>query len=204
MKVLVVDNQDLIVHSLTQILIEDNIAQDIVSANGMNEGLEKAKTFKPNLIICDYKMPDGNGLDFFNQLKSNNILAKFLVLTMLEEGAIINTLYNEGINGYINKECSKSEIKKGINLIIQGQNYFCEFTKKALKKYNSPNYKKNLISKRELEILKLILHEKKNQDIADLLSITVSTVETHKKNLIKKLGVKSSIGLVKYALDNNL
>jgi DNA-binding NarL/FixJ family response regulator len=204
MKVLVVDNQDLIVHSLTQILIEDNIAQEIVSANGMNEGLEKAKTFKPNLIICDYKMPDGNGLDFFKQLKSNNILAKFLVLSILDEGAIINTLYNEGINGYINKECSKSEIKKGINLIIQGQNYFCEFTKKALKKYNSPNHKKNLISKRELEILKLILHEKKNQDIADLLSITVSTVETHKKNLIKKLGVKSSIGLVKYALDNNL
>jgi two-component SAPR family response regulator len=66
MKVLVVDNQDLIVHSLTQILIEDNIAQEIVSANGMNEGLEKAKTFKPNLIICDYKMPDGNGLDFSN------------------------------------------------------------------------------------------------------------------------------------------
>jgi DNA-binding NarL/FixJ family response regulator len=204
MKVLVVDNQDLILHSLTQILVEGNIAKEITTANGFVKGLEKAIEFNPDLIICDFDMNDGNGLDLFNQLRSKNIFSKFLIISMINDGALINSLFNEGINGFINKQCSKIEIQKGIKLIIKGENYCCEISKRTLTIFKTTNKKIKMISKRELEILKLILQEKKNQEISELLNITLSTVETHKKNIIKKLGVKSTIGLVKYAIDNKL
>jgi DNA-binding NarL/FixJ family response regulator len=204
MKVLVVDNHDLILHSLTQMLKEENIASEILTAGNVTEGVEKAVELKPNLIISDYKMGNGNGLDLFYELRAEGIYSKFLIISMIDEGALINMLYNEGVDGYINKESSKSEIINGITQIIQGNKYLCELSRKSLKNFKATHSDNKFLSKRELEILKLVVQERKNQDIAELLNITVSTVETHKKNLIKKLGVKSSIGLVKYSLDNKI
>ncbi|MFN5181607.1 MAG: response regulator [Bacteroidota bacterium] len=204
MNILVVDNHELILDSI-KVLLNENFpnskiwtAQSSLVAND----LIRKNTF--DLIICDYKIDEHSGLDIFHNLKNLNKKTKFLIVSMINDPIIITTLLEHGINGFVCKEGSKNELVKAVIGLQENKKFICQSTQTVLK-----GFKKNLkdrvfFTKREFEIIRLIMKEYKNQDIAKELSISVSTVETHKKNLITKLQVKGTVGLVKYVIENQL
>jgi DNA-binding NarL/FixJ family response regulator len=204
MNILLVDNHDLILDSIL-LIIQDIVPEaKVFKAFNGNDAFNIAKLHKPDLVISDYKMEGLNGHELLGAIKNENITTRFLIISMVSEYAVINALINQGVDGYINKECDKWEISKGIKLVLQGKQYLCSSTRHILNDYKFNDSKSPYLSKREVEILRHIYAEKKNQEIATILNISVSTVETHKKNLIKKLKVKTSVGLIKYVAENNI
>lgn len=204
MKILIIDNHEFILESVKNIITELNQFTEIETVNDPELALEKIKVLAPDIIISDYKMSEMNGLELVMNIRAFNKTSKIIILSMVDEGEVIETLIKQGINGYIHKESSIGNISKAIDVVIKGSNFFCVKTQEILKKHRVNNKPSFFLSKRELEILKLIVDEFKNKDIAKQLNISVSTVETHKKNLIKKLQVKTTVGLVKYAVKNQL
>lgn len=202
MNILLVDNHELILDSMMQIIANTVSEAKVFKALNGNDAFNIAKLHKPDLVISDYKMEGLNGMELYMALKNEKIITQFLIISMVNEYGVINALINEGINGYINKECDKWEISRGIKQVLEGKQYFCSVTQDIINTHKRSNYTIPYLSKRENEILRYIYAEKKNQEIATILNISVSTVETHKKNLIKKLKVKTMVGLIKYVAEN--
>lgn len=204
MNILLVDNHELILDSILQIITNTVVDANVYKALNGLDAYNLAKINMPDVVISDYKMEGMNGMELFMALKQENINAKFLIISMINEYAVINALINEGISGYINKESDKWEISKGIKMVLEGKPFFCSATKAIINNHQHSHAVSPYLSKREKEILRYVYAEKKNQEIAALLNISVSTVETHKKNLIKKLKVKTTVGLIKYVAENDI
>ncbi len=203
MKILLVDNHDLIIDGLARLLKSNGVASETLKAHDGLSAISIAKEIDLDLIISDYRMPEMNGMELLITLNSEGIKTPILFVSMIDEAAIIETLINQGASGFINKEATTDEMVYGISQVLAGKQYLCRITQQILKKA-TPIEDDSFLTRRELQILKLVVQEKKNKQIAEELHINVSTVETHKKNLIKKLGLKSTLGLVKYALKHKL
>lgn len=204
MKILIVDNHDFILDSVRNVLQGNTLFTSIQTVNNPKVALESILLTKPDIIISDYKMPEMNGLELVMALKEHRISSKIIILSMVDEGEVIETLLNQGISAFINKESATINLSLAIDEVVKGNTFLCFHTQEVLKKHRQTPNTSVFLSKRELQILKWIVAEYKNQDIAHELNISVSTVETHKKNLIKKLNVKGVVGLVRYALEKQL
>lgn len=204
MKIVLADNHDLIIDSISRLLMEKQLAQEVYKAQNGEAALELVIKHSPDLIISDYKMDGMNGLELLIKARNAEIKSKFLIISMINEHAIIETLIGQGVDGFINKESSRSEMLFGIMEVIRGEKYLCHITQETLKKAKNNSFSNPFLSRRELEVLELVTKEKKNREIAEGLHINVSTVETHKKNMIRKLGVKNTIGLLRYAIEHKL
>lgn len=202
-KILLVDNHDLILDGLSRVLQSNNVASKVIKAHGGEEAIAAVNQFSPDLIVSDYRMPGINGLEMLVKLKNQHVKTPVLFVSMINEPTVINHLLRTGASGFINKESTTDEMVFGVREILEGKQYLCRITQ-SLVENNQATDNHPFITKREIEILRLIVDEKKNQQIANELHINVSTVETHKKNLIKKLNVKTSLGLVKYALKHQI
>lgn len=204
MKILIIDNHELILDSI-KILLNENFPEAKI---WLSQNSELGKNYLSDLsfdyIICDYKIDNLNGLDVFQYFKKSGKNGKFLIISMINDPIIIETILEHGVNGFICKEGSKTELIRAIQELKNKDKFICLASQEILKGHKRKSKTQVFLTKREYEIMSLIMKEFKNQDIAKKLSISVSTVETHKKNLISKLQVKGTVGLVKYALENQL
>jgi len=117
---------------------------------------------------------------------------------------------NLGANGYLSKKCAGENIAEAVRKVHRGEQYFCESIKdKMLTSFSSDDTSNNYepvisITKREKEILQLVIKEFTTKEISEQLAISINTTDTHRKNIMRKLGVKNTIGLVKYAIKHDL
>jgi DNA-binding NarL/FixJ family response regulator len=153
-------------------------------------------------------MPKMNGIETAKEICLKYPDTKTIVLSMHNEKAFIQKMYLNGVQGYLLKTCSKTELLNAIHIVHKGGKYFSNETTLALLE-NDLSKKANKIieeqlSKREKEILILIAKEQNNSSIAEQLHISIHTVNTHRRNLLLKLGVKNTAGLVAYAFQKNL
>lgn len=161
-----------------------------------------------DLVILDLNMPVLNGLDTCKVIKKEMPHVKVLVLSMVAEIPIIKRVIKCGAMGFLLKESGKEKIEHAIKALMAGSLYFDE---KILSEMNDPLPKKVKkdsllphLSKRELQILQLIVKEKTTSEIADELFIGFGTVESHRRNIITKLGVRNTAGIVRVAMENGL
>lgn len=210
-RIAVVDDHE-IVRDGIKILLEDEPGFEIAfEAKSGKEAVALCEENEVDLAIMDITMPEMDGIKATKIIKENNPDIKILALTMLSEDQHIKKMIKAGASGYILKSSGKEELIKAINNIISGQHYFSdEATQSILKELVNPVVTKVNdpgdinITDRELEILKLIVNEYTNQEIADELYISVRTVDAHRRNLLQKTGAKNTAGLVKYAIKNQL
>lgn len=210
-RIAVVDDHE-IVRDGIKILLEDQPGMEIVfEAKNGNEATEFCSAHEVDLVIMDITMPEMDGIQATNIIKEKNTDIKILALTMLNEDQHIRKMIKAGASGYILKSSGKQELIKAINTIMSGRHYFSDdATQVILKELVDPVVAKSKeaeevnITERELEILKLIVNEYTNQEIAEKLFVSVRTVDAHRRNLLQKTGAKNTAGLVKYALKNNL
>ena len=173
----------------------------------------KVQKEKAGILVMDINMPNVDGLEVLKEFAEKKPPFDIIVLSSYDDLKLIKEVMKLGAKGYLTKQCAGENILEAIQAVSDGEEYFCEtvrtkifstFTKKN--SVTTPNdyiIDKN-ISFRELEILKLIALEYSTDEISEALFISINTVNTHRKNLIRKLNVKSPIGLVTYAIKHNL
>lgn len=203
--IVIADDHSIFLEGFTA-LINNNSLNVIANCNNGKEVLDVLKDNKVDLLISDINMPMMDGITLTSKVKKQYPNIKILILSMYEEKYIINKALTAGADGYISKNASKEIILEAIESCMKGERFISptqdKFTKTSLK-LNERKIKQVTLTKREKEILKLIAKEISNGEIAERLDISKRTVETHKKNMILKLGVQNTVGLVKIAIKND-
>ena len=208
-KVLLVDDHRLIRDGIRFYLeSEDNITVAGEAADG-KQGLIFLENHpgEVDLVMTDISMPEMNGVDFTKAISEKFPKIKVLALTMIKDSQYVKQMLQAGASGYLLKNAREKEIKDAVNTIMEGGTYYTQEATQAIMEFFSSKKKTDelvALSPREKEVLRLIIDEFSNQEIADKLFISIRTVEAHKRNLLEKTGSKNLAGLVKYALNNFL
>ncbi len=211
-KLLIVDDHHIVRDGLISLLSGAENLEIIGETSGFLNLIETIKLKKPDIIIMDISMPEKSGIEITEIITQDFPDIKVLVLSMyINEDFIINAL-KAGAKGYLAKNTTKNELLDAINAIYLGEEYFSKpisdiILKSYVKKIKAEddiNSKDNSLSIRETEILKLFVEGLSNAEIADKLFISVRTVESHKNHIMQKMGFKSTVEMVKYALKNNI
>lgn len=159
-----------------------------------------------DLILLDIDMPDLSGIEAAPKILELKPEVKVVILSMHLSGTKIQEAIAANVNGYLLKTTSDEEVAEAIREVMKGKDYFAKEAHAELiqsyRKKEDPAYVE--LTPREKDILKLVCEEMSSQEIADKLFISVHTAETHRRNLLSKTGCKNSVGLVKYAYDNDL
>jgi len=163
----------------------------------------------PHVILLDINMPEMDGVEAQLRIKEIYPEIKIIILTMEDDEHFILHLINEGVNGYLLKNADPDEMEVALKKVVQTDFYFSDdildmVMKSMIKKEKSRFSVQHEISEREFQVLELICHEKTASEIADLLNLSIRTIEGHRKKLLEKTGTKNTAGLVFFAVKNNL
>ncbi len=159
---------------------------------------EKNKSI--DIVFTDINMPKINGIDLIEKIKKIDANFKVIMMSMYSEKSIIKEAFLKNADGYLSKNCSIDDIKKAVKNAFSTSKTKNLFINEIFETSDSFTIKYKL-TKREKEIIKNILDQKSNSEIGDALSISKRTVETHRKNIMLKLGVKNSIGIAVKAIE---
>jgi DNA-binding NarL/FixJ family response regulator len=168
------------------------------------KALEYLKTSDVDLLITDFNLPGMDGLSLIHTMKRIRPELKIIVLSMHNEIHLVKEILRAGVNGYVLKNDSHRQLLQAIADIKDGKVFLSSDVNKILiGNLQNPDEGK-MLSDREREILKLVAKEYTNNEIAQELFISERTVETHRKNIFRKTGTSSLVGLIKFAYANNL
>jgi len=170
------------------------------------EALELVAQHKPDVAILDISMPRINGIEATRMIKQNFPSTKVMILTIHENEQYVHEMLKAGADGYVLKNAEKKEIFDGVRAVAKGDNYFSSEVSKLLlgglikRSREIETASGSHLTGREKEILKLIAEGKTSKQIAQQLFLSVSTVNSHRVNLKKKLNIWDTAGLVKFAM----
>lgn len=199
-KIVLIDDHQMLIDGIKSLLSGAENFEVIAEFTSAKKLLEQINELNPYIVITDINMPEMNGIELTLELKKNYPSIKILALSMHGDKAMISKMIDAGVSGYILKNTGKTELLEALTQISSGNVFYSHEVANELihAKQNTSN-EVNL-TPREVEIIQLIAKEKSNAQIADELSISERTVETHRKNIFRKTNTKSVIGLVKFAM----
>jgi DNA-binding NarL/FixJ family response regulator len=203
-RVLIADDHAL-VRAGIRALVEKIEGVAVVGEAGKGkEALELLKEVKPNLMLLDITMPEGGGFDVLDQVTKNFPEIRVIVLTVHEAGEYAIRALREGAAGFLPKSAASTELEQAIQTVIRGEVYISpEMSQKTLVEYGKGTTKRellNTLSPRQREVLRLIAEGRTTKQIAQMLDISVKTVETHRAQLMERLDIHDVAGLVRYAI----
>jgi DNA-binding NarL/FixJ family response regulator len=203
MKILLVDDHQILMDGVKGLLEKEQLGE-ISQAGSAEQALEFLKTDKPDLLITDFNMPGMDGLTLIHTVKRIGPEIKIIVLSMHDEVHLVKEILKSGINGYVLKKDTQRELLRAVREVQEGRVFLSnDINKLLIVNLQNPDEGK-LLTDREREIVKLIAREYSNKQIAEELFISERTVETHRKNIFRKTGTNSLVGLIKFAYANNL
>ncbi len=212
-KIMLIDDHQIVRDGIKVLLESLENVQVIDEASSVPELLEKLKHAQPDIIVTDISMPDISGIELTKIINEDKKYQgiKILILSMYTNEDFIFNAIKAGAKGYLPKNTTRKELFDAINAIYNGNEYFSEsisniILKSYIKKVKSDENsdKKESLSVRETEILKLFLEGLTNQEIADKLFISIRTVESHKNHIMQKLELKTVVDLIKFAIKNKI
>lgn len=196
-RILLADDHHIVVEGIKEILKTMNDAEVVAVAYDGEELLKVARTNPADLAILDVNMPHKDGIQCTRILKKEFPQIKILILTMYHERTLINDIIQAGADGCMLKSKGTQELREAVSRVINNKSYF-DFIPEF--KANEEQEKVKL-SKREIEIIKLIVCGKTSLEIADQLFISEHTVKTHRKNVLRKLKINNANQLTAYAIN---
>lgn len=209
-KVLLVDDHELIREGIKNSLVDQESIQIVGEAQNGEEALSFLNENFVHVVIMDISMPYMDGIAATKEIVGKFPKVNILILTIHNEVSIIQEALKAGALGYLLKNTNISKLKEAINQVANDGTYFSpEISEKIMNQLIKGKAERESdfhikLTKREIEILKLISDEFSNHEIADKLFISQRTVDTHRRNLIQKLQVKNTAGLVRFALKNKI
>ncbi|RYZ31412.1 MAG: response regulator transcription factor [Sphingobacteriales bacterium] len=195
-------------------LLKKSRAEDIdviaEADNGLSS-IERAVSLDPDIVLMDIQMPSMDGITATREFQRRRLRAGIIGLSTFNDILLIQQMISAGAKGYLLKNADKHEVAEAIRTVYQEEPYYCKHTSARLaqmiakSKFNPyKKSKKAEFTDRELEIIRLICQELTNKEIADQLFLSIRTVEGYRLKIQEKMDVKNSIGLVIYAIRNNL
>jgi DNA-binding NarL/FixJ family response regulator len=207
-KVMIADDHSMIREGLKQLLELEGDFQVIAEACDGVECMNKLLTVKPDVLLLDINMPNMNGLEVLQKMKDKRMKVKVLVLTVHNEVEYLLKAVNIGVNGYLLKDSESAELKKAINAVVGGDDYIqpslIPLLNAKMIDIDKDSVKIEKLTRRELEVLKLLAVGKYNKEVAEELEISERTVKNHVSNIFKKIGVTDRTQAAVFAIRNNL
>ncbi len=200
--ILLVDDHKLVRESWSFILNSDPRFQVIGETSDVNEAVEISKEKKPKIVLMDINMSPVNGFEGTKMVRKYSPGSKIIGISMHSMPAYARRMLQAGAMGYITKNSSKDEMLKAIIEVFEGRKYVCEEVKNILAQQeleeDSGKPDMNALSRRELDVVKLIREGMSSKEIALQLDISLKTVEVHRYNILKKLSLKNTAALVNF------
>jgi DNA-binding NarL/FixJ family response regulator len=210
-KVLIADDHKIFRDGIKALLEKEKSITITGEAESGDEVIASVQSNKPDVILMDINMGETNGIETTRIIKQKHSGIQVLILSMHGESTYIMKVLEAGATGYILKNAGKEELLTAINSVARGDSYFSrEVSNSIIEQLHKPRTASRRkteeipLTDREIEVLKLIAQEYSNPEIAEELSISIRTVDTHRRNLLEKLQAKNTAGLVKFALRKGL
>ena len=207
------DHKILIEGIIAVINTESDIEIEGYSLTG-KEVIDWAEDHYADILILDINMPEYDGIEVLKFFKIKKINLKVIILSSYDDVKLVQEMINLGASGFLSKDSAGQHIVEAIRTVHAGEQYFSDTVKNnLLKLYTGKNVKLgqrpqstivNSLTDRETEVLKLISQEYSSPEIAQILNISQSTVDTYRKSLLKKTNVKNAVGLAMYAVKNKI
>ena len=213
-RVHIADDHQILIDGVKAVLnLESNIEVNGFSLNGV-QVLEWFKNNSTDVLILDINMPEMDGIEVLKNLKKNKVECHVIVLSSYDDIKLVKEVLQMGAQGFVPKKSAGEHIVHAVNKVALGHQYFTDDVKEKMMQTLINGQSRDdgsqdgvLISsltKREVQVLKLVAQQYSTREIANELHISESTVETHRKNLMKKVKVKNSVGLAIFALKNEV
>ena len=208
-KVFIVDDHKMVIEGL-QLLLQNETDIEVVGTAISGEfALEEIPKLKVDVVLLDINMPGLNGIETCKKLLKQNRKLKIIAISMHKEGSLIKLMLGQGAKGYVLKNAGQDEVISAIKNVYEGKVYLDDVVNEIVvnsvaKKSDATTSPFPTLSRREKEVLELILEEFTTSEIAEKLHISFGTVETHRRNMLIKTGARNTAGLVRIALEYQL
>lgn len=205
-KLFVADDHQMFIDGIKALLHDFGDIEVIGEANNGKQVLEKLEKLSPDIILMDIGMPELNGIETASKISEKYPDVKIIALTMYDDNNRVVKMLKAGAKGYVLKNSSRQELQQAIQAVAAGGvHYSAQAVVNTMQNLADKNANPVAnLTEREIEIIKLIVKSMTNKEIADQLCISEFTVNTHRKNAMRKLEIKNTAGLVKFAIDQHL
>ena len=207
MRILLADDHALMRHGLRAILEKEMDVQVVDEAENGRDAVEIAKRTRPNVVVMDVGMPGLNGIDATREILAENRDAKVIGLSMNSDRRYVLAMFAAGAVGYLPKDAPSSELILAVRTVMQNQTYVSPAVAETVVagvRASLPPPTPKALSTREREVLQLLAEGKTSKDIAATLHLALATVETHRRQIMTKLELRTIAALTKYAIREGL
>ena len=202
-RVAIIDDHPMVAEGIRAILESFDDIDVVATYSSGQEIIDNAASLAPDVILLDLNMPGMNGLAVMEILLESHPDMRILVLSMHDSPEYISTALSHGAMGYVLKDVPTEEIKTAIDTVMTAQRYMCTGARGSLVPENGAETREALTG-REQTVLLQLAKGRSNKEVAAALDISVRTVETHRKNIKRKLGISSTAGLTRYAMEHGV
>ena len=205
MKILIADDHAIVRKGVMELIRSEFISPEIHEASNGGEALEMMKDNVWDIILLDISMPLKNGIETLKQLRSDGVKAPVLMLSMQPEDQYAFRALKAGASGFVNKATATEELIPAIHIVLSGRKYVSAgLTKRSAIVHDSAQATDVHLSDREMQVLKLIACGKNITEIAEEVSLAISTISTYRAHILEKLQLTTNAELVRYAISNRL
>ena len=204
-KIFIVDDHQLVIDGISSLLLNEPEFEISGTCNKPVEAMKMLEKLPVDIVLTDVQMPELTGVELTRLLRKKHPGIYILALSMFSDITVIREMLDSGISGYILKNTGKAELIEALKKVADGDVYFSpDITRELMRAVKGTDDTDSHLTNREIEIIRLIEKEMGNKQIADQLCISERTVETHRKNIFRKTGVQTIIGLLKYAYTHKI
>jgi len=207
LRILLADDHTVVRQGLRKVLEEREEWEVVAEAGDGREAVRQAEELKPDVAIIDIAMPLLNGIEATRQIVKRSPTTRILILTMYSDEAYVNQILQAGATGYLLKDSADVDLIQAVSAVSVGKSFFSPAVARVMADdyvrqvgHRGVTDRYELLSEREREIFQLIAEGKANKEIAAILSISPSTVETHRARIMEKLDLHSAAEIVLYAV----
>jgi two-component system NarL family response regulator len=202
-RVLLVDDHRMVREALCETLNKAPDVEIVGEAGDAREALEQAAAVMPDVVVLDIRLPDVNGIEVAARLRDMGSMAKIVALSAYADRRFVTAMLRSGASGYVTKSAAGTELLRAIRAVAIGQGYFSPDIAGALVTELRGRHKPGEpapLARREREVLRLIAEGFRSPMIADQLHVSLATVEVHRRNIMRKLGLRTIAELTKHAI----
>jgi len=209
-RILIADDHDIVRRGLRALVQEEPSWQIVADVQDGRSAVVKSQELKPDIAILDIGMPSLNGLDATKQIVKVNPNTKVLILTMHDSEQLIQNVLNAGARGYLMKSDAGRDLVVAIRALLLGQTFFTQKVAQIVldtftgRKMTTTEGEFQSLTAKEREVVQLLAEGKSSKEAADVLKVSTKTLETHRSNIMRKLGCHSVTEVVRYAIRNHL
>ncbi|MBX2920520.1 MAG: response regulator transcription factor [Ferruginibacter sp.] len=207
LRILIADDHSIVRKGLKQILLDEFPAAQIDEVPDAEELIKKVMAEKWDVVVSDLSMPGRSGLDALQQIKASHPNLPVLILSIHPEEQYALRALKSGASGYLSKDTAPDELVKAVQKVLLGKKYISQsIAEKLANTFSSASGKSphETLSDREFDVMKLLANGKSVSEIAEMFSLSVTTVSTYRARVMAKMDMKSNSDLTRYAIENNL